>query len=122
MKKYSIILALCMFCLTLLPTESSAIKIGIYGKAGAHCQDGKWKVCPGFKINKCATLTISWQEIKDWAFGSALPQSGVVEIYDNNGTVDYIISVTVVGINSGSISNTSQPEYIMGDDIEFIEN
>ncbi|MCD4679263.1 MAG: hypothetical protein K8S00_02630 [Bacteroidales bacterium] len=119
MKKYSIVFALCLFCMTLLPTESSAVEIGIYGKAGAYYQNGKWKVCPGFRLKKCATLNISWQEIKDWVFGSEQAPSGIVEVYDNEGAVDYIISVTVVGINSNITNSSSPPEYINGDDIIF---
>lgn len=119
MKKYSIIIALSLFCITLLPSESSAVEIGIYGKAGAYYQNGKWKVCPGFRFKKCATLNISWQEIKDWVFGSELPPSGIVEVYDEEGDVDYIISVTVVGINSNIINENSAPASINGDDIVF---
>ncbi len=122
MKKYSVLFILCLFCLTLIPKESSAVTIAIYGKAGAYYHNGQWKVCPGFKFHKCASLKISWKEIKDFLLGCEQAPSGIVEVYDENGDVDYIISVNVVGINGNVTIGESPPELIYGDNIIFESN
>lgn len=122
MKKLIILIFMCFCCFTLLPTKSSAIKINLRGKAGAQYINGKWKVCPGRSSNKCATIDVSWKEIKDYIFGSANAPVGTVEVFDEEGNHDYSISVKVVMINNSVICGTSPPNYIMGDDIELEQN
>jgi len=119
MKRYTVILLTCLFCFTLLPYDSSAIKLHFYGKAGVQYQNGKIKICPGIDIKKCATLKLNWKEFIDYIFGSAQAPAGIVEVLDDDGEVEYTISVTVVGINNNVISENSPPEHIRGDDIEL---
>ena len=122
MKKFTILFITCLFCLTLFPQESSAIKINLRGKAGAYYKNGKWKVCPGFSFKKCATLKVTWKELIDWVFGSEQPPAGIVEVLDEEGNPDYTINVTIVGINQSAVGGNSPPAYIMGDDIGFVQN
>lgn len=122
MKKLTFLLLCGVFCLALLPKESHAVTINIYGKAGAYFQNGKWKVCPGFRFNKCATLTITWKEIRDFIYGNEEAPSAVVDVYTEEGLLDYTINVKVIEINPSAISGETPPEYIMGDDIVFAPN
>lgn len=124
MKKNILSVLAIIFYLCILPEDSSAIRINLYGKAGAYYQNGEWKVCPGFRLKKCASLTLSWSEVMDWLFGSAPSPNGIVDVYDEEGNTDFTISVKVISLSgtsaSGtSASGTSPPDYIMGDDIIF---
>ncbi len=122
MKKPAIIITICLLCFTLFPIKSSAIKINLHGNAGASYQNGKWKVCPKFRFNVCATIDVSWKEVIDFIFGSDQQPEAIVEVYDEEGNPDYSISVRIVGINNGATSGTSPPNYIMGDDLELEQN
>jgi hypothetical protein len=119
MKKQLIISLTLIMCFCCLPKDSSALQINMYGKAGAYYHNGKWKVCPGFRFNRCATINVSWQEIKDFIFGSEIYPKATVEVYNDEGQEDYTINVRIVSISNNAINGASPPNYIMGDDIEL---
>lgn len=121
MKKFAIFFVIGFTFLSFFPLQSSAVTINLYGKAGAYLQNGKWKICPGFRFKKCASLEVSWKEIKDLIFGSEQPIPAIVHVYTEEGQFDYTLSVKIVGLNASLVGETP-PEYIMGDDIVFEPN
>ena len=64
MKKKNLVLWTSVFFMCLFVSNSYAIKIPVYGKAGAIISGDEVKLCPGFKLKKCAVIEIKWEDLK----------------------------------------------------------
>jgi hypothetical protein len=98
------------------------IDIPIYGRAGAEINDGNIKICPGFAFNKCASISVSWQEIWDFFFTNSdgnEPPFVSVTFYDayGNETMSKLLQVSEIDLTN--LNENHAPEFIIGDRINF---
>mgnify|MGYP001204088854 CR=1 FL=1 len=116
MRKY-----LLVFLFAFATNYSYSINIPIYGKAGAEVVDGKVKICPGFAMNKCASISVTFQEVWDYLFKSDSnePPFAIVTLYDADGNETMTKLLQVSEINANKFHENRAPQFIFGDDIIF---
>ncbi|MDD4671405.1 MAG: hypothetical protein PHI03_00560 [Bacteroidales bacterium] len=116
MRKY-----LLVFLLAFVANYSYSINIPVYGRAGAEVVDGKVKICPGFAFNKCATISVTLQEVWDHIFKSdaSEPPFATVTLYDADGNETMTKLLQVSEINTNKFHKNHAPPFIFGDDIIF---
>lgn len=116
MKKYALIIVFAFAA-----NYSFGVEIPIFGKAGVEIVNGNIKICPGFALKKCASISVSWGEIWDYITNSAINEPPIVSVtlYDDNGnpTIEKILQVSeMVTLN---LDESNAPEFILGEDIRF---
>lgn len=100
---------------------SYCVEIPIYGKAGVEIINGDVKVCPGFAFNKCASISVSWQEIWDYIMNSNVKEPPFVSVtfYDTDGNVTMTKLLQVNEIDPTNLDENQAPEFIFSDGINF---
>jgi len=116
MTKY---LLICLFAFA--TNYSYGVEVPIYGKAGAEINNGNIKICPGFAFNKCASISVSWQEIWDYITNSDGNEPPFVSVtfYDADGNETMAKLLQVSEIDLTNLNESHAPEFILGDRINF---
>lgn len=127
MKRTIIIIA--FFLITLIPIKMSAVEIRLLGRAGAvyDLGNGNIKICPGFNFKTCATITITWNDVKAIFSNNNSNDSPImlekkaqagVRILDESGNVVSKIICTVDWVKQERITQ-EPPSTLNGEDIIF---
>ncbi|MFO7939747.1 MAG: hypothetical protein R6U66_08360 [Bacteroidales bacterium] len=95
MKRVFATLCVSIFFMCIFVFNANAIKIPVYGKAGAVISGDEVKLCPGFKLKKCAVIEITWEDLKK-------QEAGETE-------VNVVAQVVVFNENEEQTSNLSYP-------------
>lgn len=107
-------LCLSILFVIFVTNYSLGIDIPIYGKAGAHYQNGQWKICPGFTFYKCASITITWEDVKNFFLNNCPdPPKVIVTIYEPDGT-ESILYLELIHIDH---VEESPPAQLYGDNL-----
>ncbi len=125
--KNKIVLFVCLitalFCFT--TNKAQALEICLHGRAGATYENGHLKVCPGFTLNVCATVNITWQDIisifkkhEKSNINDVVPYlpNVMVTLYDDKGIPTKTINCRITYINEEVLNN---PDCIYGEQFTF---
>ena len=132
MKRFFASLILLAF-VTLFPiSKAFAIKVTILGKGGATVNNGNVVVCPNFSLHKCATIQITWQDIKDFFSRkqsditdqtdySDYPET-TITLYNEFGSVSNVFVRKIVYLDNTLLQQLQPPTEIQGSQILFRGN
>lgn len=117
----TIITYLLIIILAFATNYTYGVEIPIYGRAGVEIVNGSIKVCPGFAFNKCASISVSWQEIWDYITNCDVNEPPFVSVtfYGTDGNVTMTKVLQVNEIDPTDLQGDDSPEFIFGDDINF---
>ena len=110
--------------------DAHAVEIRLHGRAGATYENGQLKVCPGFTFNVCATINITWEDIKELfkknrsaSVDDILQQlpNIVVTLYDEHGNTTERISCRIVYINK-ELLRQDNPDAFYGEQFRFVNS
>ncbi|MGE4540600.1 MAG: hypothetical protein AB7D35_05000 [Bacteroidales bacterium] len=112
---------LLIFLFAFAANYSYGVEVPIYGKAGVEINNGNIKICPGFAFNKCASISVSWQEIWDYITNSDGNEPPFVSVtfYDADGNETMAKLLQVSEIDLTNLNENHAPEFIIGDRINF---
>lgn len=99
-----------------------SIEIPILGKAGVEIVNGNVKICPGFSLRKCASISITWSDIINFmSSDNSSPPLVLVTMFDesDNPIPFQTIEMRLIQINLDSFSQSIPPESISGDNMLF---
>lgn len=99
-----------------------SIEIPILGKAGVEIVNGNVKICPGFSLRKCTSISITWSDIINFmSSDNSSPPLVLVTMFDesDNPIPFQTIEMRLIQINLDSFSQSIPPESISGDNMLF---
>lgn len=99
-----------------------SIEIPILGKAGVEIVNGNIKICPGFSLRKCASISITWSDIINFvANDNSSPPLVSVSMFDESGNPlpGQNLEIRLIRINLSNILHDTPPESLSGDNLLF---